>query len=152
VAAAAFAPAAVLRSLLNLVLRLPLALLFAAAGAAAALLTVSGNLTRAAGYASGALVACYAIGPGSARARRPLSRLFGAITTTPPSAVVVFIGMLALAAGLLAAAFSLPPFVWPALHVSTHFSNLSWVRDITGLPQDFSRWRPSLSQVSRWLG
>jgi Protein kinase domain len=114
----AYLPFAVLRSLLRLVLTLPLALLFAAAAAAVTFVALPGHpLPRAGAYAAGALVACYGLGPGSSRCRRPLSKFFGAITDSPASAVVVFIGMAALAAGVLAAAFSLPPFFWPVHHL-----------------------------------
>jgi len=114
----AYLPFAVLRSLLRLVLTLPLALLFAAAAAAVTFVALPGHpLPRAGAYAAGALVACYGLGPGSSRCRRPLSKFFGAITDSPVSAVVVFIGMAALAAGVLAAAFSLPPFFWPVNHL-----------------------------------
>jgi hypothetical protein len=151
-AGAAFAPAAVLRSLLNLVLKVPLALLFAAVGAAAALLWAPSDPIRAAGYASGAFVFCYALGPGSVRCRRPLSRLFGAVTTSTLTTAMVFIGVLALAAGLVAAAISLPPDVWPTVNVSAQFARLSWVHDLTTLPGEVTRWRQNLGPVSRWLG
>jgi hypothetical protein len=151
-AAIAYAPVAVLRSVLNMALRLPLALLFAAVAAAVALLTVPGNPTRAAGYAAGALITCYAVGPGSARSRRPLSRFFGAVTGSAPSAAVVFIGMAALALGMVAAAISLPPFIWPAVHYSPHFAQLSWIRELKSLPGQFTKWRNSLNSVSNFLG
>jgi hypothetical protein len=152
VAAIAYAPVAVLRSVLNLLLRLPLALLFAAVAAAAALLTVPHNPMRAAGYAAGALVTCYAVGPGSARARRPLSRFFGAVTGSGPSAAVVFIGMAALAVGMVAAAISLPPFIWPSIHYSPHFAQLSWIKDLKTLPGLFTKWRSTLNSLSNFLG
>jgi hypothetical protein len=150
-AAIAFVPAAVLRSLLNLVVKLPLALLFAATAAAISLLAVPDG-TRAGGYAAGALVACYGLGPGSARCRRPLSRFFGAVTRSGPSAVVVFIGMTALAVGAVATAISVPPAIWPVVHLSQYVEHLPLVRAITGLPDDFTRWRVRLGPVTRWLG
>ena len=114
-----YLPFAVFRSLLRVVLVLPLALLFAAAAAAVTFVALPGHpLPQAGAYAAGALVACYGLGPGSSRCRRPLSKFFGAITDTPASAVVVFVGVAALAIGVLSAAFSLPPFFWPANHVS----------------------------------
>ncbi len=153
VAAVAYAPVAVLRSALNLVLRLPLALLFAAVAAAIALLTVPGNPTRAAGLrrrGTGHLLRPW--GRGRPAARRPLSRFFGAVTGSGPSAAVVFIGMAALALGMVAAAISLPPFIWPAVHYSPHFAQLSWIRDLKSLPGLFSKWRTSLNSVSNFLG
>jgi Protein kinase domain len=128
VAILAFVPFALFRSLLRLLLLLPLALLFAAAAAAATFVALPGHpLPRAGAYAAGALVACYALGPGSGRARRPLSSFFGAVTTTTPSAIVVFVGMAALAAGVLGAALSLPPVFWPAGQLSLHANNLPFL-------------------------
>jgi protein kinase-like protein len=150
-AAIAFVPVAVLRSVLNLIVKLPLALVFAATAAAVSLLAVS-DATRAGGYAAGAVVACYGLGPGSARCRRPLSKFFGAVTRTAPSAVVAFIGMTALAVGTVAAAISVPPDVWPAIHLSQFVQHLPLVRTLTGLPNDFARWRVRLGPVTKWLG
>jgi hypothetical protein len=150
-AAIAFMPVAVLRSLLNLVFKLPLALLFAATAAAISLLAVQDG-TRAGGFAAGAFVACYGLGPGSARCRRPLSKFFGAVTRSGPSTVVVFIGMTALAVGTVATAFSVPPVIWPVIHLSQWVEHLPIVRAITGLPGDFARWRIRLGPVTRWLG
>jgi len=150
-AAIAFVPVAVLRSVLNLIVKLPLALVFAATAAAVSLLAVS-DATRAGGYAAGALVACYGLGPGSARCRRPLSKFFGAVTGSAPSAVVAFIGMTALAVGTVAAAISVPPDVWPAIHLSEFVQHLPIIRTLTGLPNDFTRWRVQLGPVTKWLG
>jgi Protein kinase domain len=150
-AAIAYVPVAVLRSLLNLIVKLPLALVFAATAAAVSLLAVSDG-TRAGGVAAGALVACYGLGPGSARCRRPLSKFFGAVTGSGPSAVVAFIGMTALAVGTVAAAISVPPYVWPALHLTEYVQHLPLVRTLTGLPSDFTRWRIRLGPVTKWLG
>jgi Protein kinase domain len=150
-AAVAFVPVAVLRSLLNLILKLPLALLFAATAAAVSLLAVP-NASRAGGYAAGALVACYGLGPGSARCRRPLSKFFGAVTGSAPSAVVAFIGMTALAVGTVAAAISVPPYIWPVIHLSHFVQHLPLVRTLTGLPSDFTQWRVRLGPVTKWLG
>jgi Protein kinase domain len=150
-AAIAFVPVAVLRSLLNLIVKLPLALLFAATAAAISLLAAA-DATRAGGYAAGALVACYGLGPGSARCRRPLSKFFGAVTGSAPSAVVAFIGITALAVGTVAAAISVPPYVWPAIHLSQFVQHLPLVRTLTGLPNEFTRWRIRLGPITRWLG
>jgi hypothetical protein len=150
-AAIAFLPVAVLRSLLNLILKLPLALLFAAAAAAISLLAVP-NATRAGGWAAGALVACYGLGPGSARCRKPLSKFFGAVTRSAPSAVVAFIGMTALAVGTVAAAISVPPYIWPVIHLSHYWDQIPLVRFLTGLPDEFAKWRVRLGPVTKWLG
>jgi predicted Ser/Thr protein kinase len=151
VAILAFLPFAVLRSLLRLLLTLPLALLFAAAAAAVTFVALPGHpLPRAGAYAAGALVLCYALGPGSGRARKPLSSFFGAITTSAPSAIVVFVGMAALAVGVVAAAFSLPPVFWPAGHLSLslHAGNLPFLHGTLHThPGEFSP-----SRLARRLG
>src|SRR6202042_1702087 len=97
----------------------PLALLFAAIAAAASLLATPSAI-RAAGWAAGAAVAGYSIGPGAARGRRSGGKFFGAVTGSAPAAVVAFIGMTALAAGAVAAAISVLPYVWPAIHLSQY--------------------------------
>jgi hypothetical protein len=131
VAAMAYLPLAVLRSLLRLVLMLPLALIFAAAAAAVTFVALPGHpVPRAGAYAAGALVACYGLGPGSASCRKPLSSFFGAVTRSNASAVVVFVGVAALAAGVLAAAFSVPPFFWPVHNVSLEPHNLPFLHGI----------------------
>jgi hypothetical protein len=66
--------------------------------------------------------------------------------------VVVFIGMTALAVGTVATAFSVPPVIWPVVHLSQYVEHLPIVRAITGLPGDFARWRIRLGPVTRWLG
>jgi Protein kinase domain len=147
VAIVAFLPFAVARGLLRLVLVAPLALLFAAAAAAVTFLALPGHpLPRAGAYAAGAAVACYALGPGSQRARQPLSSFFGAVTTTAPGAVIVFVGMAALAAGVLAAAFSLPPFYWPVEHAGLHADHLPLLHGALGHPHQ------SLVQLAKRLG
>ena len=89
VAATAFYPWAVCRSASRFLLLSPLAVL---CGAAAVVLTIvvtgSTSLPRAGGYAVGAIVACYFLGPGCAACRRPLSRFYGAVTRTLPAAVL----------------------------------------------------------------
>jgi hypothetical protein len=145
VAVLAFLPLAVLRSLIRLLLMLPLALLFAAAAAAITYVAAPGHpLARAGSYAAGALVACYGLGPGSSRCRRPLSTFFGSVTRTTPSAIVAFVGITALAVGMLAAAFSLPPFFWPVSHVSLQL-HLPFLHGVTNV-------RLSLSRLARHYG
>ena len=69
-----------LRSVLGVLLSLPLGLLVAAAAAAATYVVLPGHpLARAGSYAAGALIACCALAPGSGRSRKPLSTFFGAI-------------------------------------------------------------------------
>jgi hypothetical protein len=148
VAILAFVPFAVCRALLRLLLLLPLALLFAAAAAAVTFVALPGHpVPRAGAYAAGALVTCYALGPGSGRVRRPLSSFFGAVTTSAPSAVVVFVGMAALAAGVLAAAFSMPSFFWPADHLATLHAH-----DLPFLHRSLPSGDLSPSRLARRLG
>jgi hypothetical protein len=126
VAALAYLPLAAIRSLLGMTLLLPLGLLVAAAAAAITFIAVPDHpLGRAGAYAAGALVACCSLGPGSERSRRPLSSFFGAITRTGPSTTLVFVGVLALAAGVAAAALSLPPAYWPFTHLTDHLRHVS---------------------------
>ena len=128
-------------------LRLPLALLFAAVAAAVTYVVAPGHpVSRAGAYAAGALIACYALGPGSERSRRPLSKFFGAVTSTTPSAIVAFVGMTALAVGMLAAAFSLPAFFWPAGHVALH------VHHLPGGSGLLAQARHALAQLARRMG
>jgi Protein kinase domain len=120
-AATAYLPWAVCRSALLMVALVPLALL-AAAGVAAAVIVAAPDqpLYRAVVWAAAAAVACYGLGPGSAGARRPLTRLFGSLTQSSAQATVVYIGMLALAAGVIVAAVTQPPSFWPADQLSMH--------------------------------
>jgi serine/threonine kinase PknH len=113
-----FYPWAVVRSVLSSLLLAPVALLCAAAAAVVAVLLIGPDqLTRAGGYAAGALVACYCIGPGSRPCRRPLSRFYGRITRSVPAAVLGSIGLAAVAIAATAAAVTLAPGFWPADHL-----------------------------------
>jgi hypothetical protein len=117
-AALAFYPWAICRSVLRSLLIAPLALLWGAVAAVLAVLAAGPSaLPRAGGYAVGAVVACYCLGPGSAACRRPLSRFYGAVTRTPPAAVLGTVGLLAVAAAAVAAAATLAPGYWPAAHL-----------------------------------
>jgi hypothetical protein len=121
VAATAYVPWAVCRSALIMVALAPVALLAAAGVAAAAIVAAPDQpLYRAVAWAAAAAVACYGLGPGSAGARRPLTRLFGSLTRSTAQATVVYIGMLALAAGVLVAAVTQPPSFWPADQLIMH--------------------------------
>jgi hypothetical protein len=117
-AAVAFFPWAICRSVLRFVLLAPLALLCAAGAATVTVLAAgTGQLPRAGGWAAGALVACYCLGPGSAGCRRPISRLYGRATRSPFGALTGFIGLAAVAAVAVSAAMSLLPGYWPAPHL-----------------------------------
>jgi Protein kinase domain len=141
----AYLPFAALRSVLGVLLTLPLGLLVAAAAAAATYVVLPGHpLARAGSYAAGALIACCALAPGSGRSRKPLSTFFGAITTTAPSAVLVSVGVIALGVAAAAAALSLPPAFWPVHHVGLSLTHLPFV---SGLLHHFS-----LSRLATRLG
>jgi hypothetical protein len=57
--------------------------------------------------------------------------------------------MAALAVGLLAAAFSLPPFYWPVSHVSFHLAHLPGVHSLLH-GQDFSLSRQARRLLGFW--
>jgi hypothetical protein len=118
--AAVFYPWALVRSVLRFVLLAPLALLCAAAAAALAVLAAgTADLPKVGGYAAGALVACYCLGPGSAGCRRPLDRFYGRVTRSAPAAVLGFVGLAAIAIVVIGAAVTLAPGYWPAMHLGT---------------------------------
>jgi hypothetical protein len=120
VSAAVFYPWAMVRAVLRFVLLSPLALLCAAAAAALAVLAAgTADLPRAVGYAAGALVACYCLGPGSAGCRRPLDRFYGRVIRSAPAAVLGFVGLAAIAILVIGAAVTLAPGYWPAAHLGT---------------------------------
>jgi len=138
-------PFALLRSVLAVLLMLPLGLLVAAAAAAATYVVLPGHpLARAASYAAGALIACCGLAPGSGRSRKPLSSFFGAITTTTPSAILVSVGVIALAVAMAAAAFSMKADFWPVHHIGLSLKHLPFV---SGLLHHFS-----LSRLATRLG
>jgi predicted Ser/Thr protein kinase len=125
-AAAAFYPLAVCRSALAFVLMAPLALVCAAAVATMTVLAAGGSgLPTAGSYAAGALVACYCIGPGSRRSRRPLSQFYGRVTSSAPSAILGTLGLAALAVFVVAAALTLAPGYWPAEHLGNQLQAAS---------------------------
>lgn len=64
-------------------------------------------------YAAGALVACYAYGPGSAKARRELNRVFSAMTRGPGVRAVILLVLGALAVAAIATAMTSPAAFWP---------------------------------------
>ena len=118
ISATLFYPWAVCRSVLSSVLLAPMALLCAVAAAVLSVLAIGPNqLPRAGGYAAGALVASYCIGPGSRPCRRPLGRFYGHLTRSVPAAVLGSIGAAAIAIAIIAAAATLAPGFWPADHL-----------------------------------
>jgi predicted Ser/Thr protein kinase len=117
-AATAFYPWAVFRSVVRFVLLAPLAVLSAAAAATIGIVASGpASLPRIGGWAAGALVACYCIGPGSAACRRPMGKAFGSLTRSRLGALAGFIGLAAAASVAVTAAVSLDPGYWPAVHL-----------------------------------
>jgi protein kinase-like protein len=116
-----------LRALMALLLLSPFALAVAAVTAGISVAFAPGDWpSRALAYGAGALVAFYALGPGSRIARNQLRRVFSGVATTPAAQAVALTGMAALAVAALAAALSWPSLYWPALTPggSLHFGVL----------------------------
>ena len=111
--AAAF-PFFVVRSLISTVILAPLALIVAVAAAGLTFLAmpVSPGL-HALSYGAGALVAFYAYGPGSGKARRQANRVFAALVRSPGLQAVALFGMCALAVAAVATALTAAAAFWP---------------------------------------
>jgi hypothetical protein len=143
----AYLPFALLRSLLSTLLTLPLGLLVAAAAAAAIYVVLPGHpVGRAASYAAGALIACCALAPGSGRSRKSLSKFFGAVTTTGPSAFLVSVAAIALGVAMAATALTLPADFWPYHSISLGVHHVPF---FSGLLKNHHF---SLSRLARQLG
>src|SRR5262249_14727101 len=111
----ALSPWYLVRSVLGCLLIAPFALAAAViAGGVAIAISPGHHLPRAVAAAAGTLVAFYGFGPGSARPRRQLNRLFAAVPTRRAVQVVGLAGMIPLALATLAAAASWPSLYWPA--------------------------------------
>jgi hypothetical protein len=111
----ALSPWYLVRSVLGCLLIAPFALAAAlVAGGVAVSISPSHHLPRAVAAAAGTLVAFYGFGPGSAKPRRQLGRLFAAVPTGRAVQAVALAGMTALALATLAAAASWPSLYWPA--------------------------------------
>ncbi len=107
-------PFFVLRSLLSLLLRAPLALIAAVAAAGVTYLaSPAATLARAVSYAAGALIACYTFGPGSGKSRRQLGRIYTALVRSQGVQVVTIFAVVALAVAMTATAFSSAAAFWP---------------------------------------
>jgi hypothetical protein len=127
VSATAFYPLAVCRSVLSFLLRAPLALLCAAVVAVLAVLAGGpAELPRAGGYAAGAVVACYCIGPGSRACRRPLSSFYGTIARSVPAALIGSFGLAAMVAGVVIAAATMTPGYWPDWHLGNQLQTATF--------------------------
>jgi hypothetical protein len=123
-AAIAFFPWAVCRSVVRFILLAPLALLCAAAAAAVTVLASGTSaLPKAGGWAAGAFIACYCIGPGSAACRRPLGQLYGRVTRSGLGAAAGFIALALLVVVAVAASASLAPGYWPDVHLGQQLQN-----------------------------
>jgi hypothetical protein len=111
--AAAF-PFFVVRSLISTVIVAPLALIV---GVAVAGLTFAGMPAspglHALSYGAGALVAFFAYGPGSGKARRQLNRVCAAAVRSPGLQAVALFGMCALAIAAVGTAATAAAAFWP---------------------------------------
>jgi len=126
ISAALFYPLAVCRSAFACVLLAPVALLFAAAAAVLAVLTLGPDqLSRVAGYTAGGFIAGYCIGPGSGACRRPLGRLYGRAAGFVPTVFLGAVGVAAIAVAVIAAAKTLAPGFWPANHLGNQLKTTS---------------------------
>jgi predicted Ser/Thr protein kinase len=127
------APWSIVRSLLTTVLVAPLAVLVAAVVFVGTMVATSANSTlMASGYAAGAAVALYGLGPGSAGPRREVTRLVRAVARDRTSAVVAALVMYCLAAAMVAEALSQPPVYWP--NISSWLPHLPNVNTMLHLP------------------
>jgi hypothetical protein len=121
------APWAIARSLLTLVLLAPVAAASAAVVFVGTIVFTSTNsVAMAGGYAAGAAVACYGLGPGSAAPRRQLNRIFGAVARTRGPVAVLTLVMACLAIAAVVTAASQPSLYWPSLSgVLPHLPSVS---------------------------
>ena len=111
--AAAF-PFFVLRSLVSTVVLAPLALIVAVAAAGLTFLAMpSSPGLHALSYGAGALVAFYAYGPGSGKARRQLNRVWSGVVRSPGLQAVALFGMCALALAAVGTAVTAAAAFWP---------------------------------------
>jgi hypothetical protein len=111
--AAAF-PFFVLRSLISTAVIAPLALIVAVAVAGLAFVGMPASPgLHALSYGAGALVAFFAYGPGSGKARRQLNRVCAAAVRSPGLQAVALFGMCALAIAALGTAATAAAAFWP---------------------------------------
>ncbi len=123
------APWAIVRSVLTTVLIAPLAAGVAAVVFVAAMVATSpDSVLMASGYAAGAAVALYGLGPGSGGPRREVTRIVRAVARTRTTAIIAALIMYCLAAAMVAEALSQPPIYWPDLSgLLPHLPNLNTV-------------------------
>ena len=111
--AAAF-PFFVLRSLISTAVIAPLALIVAVAVAGLTFVGMPANPgLHALSYGAGALVAFFAYGPGSGKARRQLNRVCAATVRSPGLQAVALFGMCALAIAAVGTAVTAAAAFWP---------------------------------------
>ena len=107
-------PFFVVRSLISTVVVAPLALIVAVAVAGLTFLAMpSSPSLHALSYGAGALVAFYAYGPGSGKARRQLNRIWAGVVRSPGAQAVALFGMCALAVAAVALALTSAAAFWP---------------------------------------
>jgi hypothetical protein len=123
------APWAIVRSMLTTVLVTPLAAGVAAVVFVAAMVATSpDSVLMASGYAAGAAVALYGLGPGSGGPRREVTRIVHAVARTRTTAIIAALIMYCLAAAMVAEALSQPPIYWPDISgLLPHLSNVNTV-------------------------
>ncbi len=110
------APWAIVRSVLTTVLVAPLAAGVAAVAFVAAMVATSpDSVLMASGYAAGAAVALYGLGPGSGGPRREVTRIVRAVARNRTTAIIAALIIYCLAAAMVAEALSQPPIYWPDL-------------------------------------
>jgi predicted Ser/Thr protein kinase len=104
------------RSVLSTLLLAPFALSTALIAAIVTLVAVPvDGLARAVAFGAGALVAFYALGPGSRKPRRQLNRLLRGVIRSQGAEFVVLLGFAVLAFGAAATALSSPSAFWPLM-------------------------------------
>jgi predicted Ser/Thr protein kinase len=127
------APWAIVRSVLTTILVAPLATGVAAVVFVAAMVATSpDSVLMASGYAAGAAVALYGLGPGSGGPRREVTRIVRAVARTRTTAIIAAVIMYCLAAAMVAEALSQPPIYWP--DISSLLPHLPNVNTVLHLP------------------
>jgi predicted Ser/Thr protein kinase len=127
------APWAIVRSVLTTVLVAPLAAGVAAVVFVVAMVATSpDSVLMASGYAAGAAVALYGLGPGSGGPRREVTRIVRAVARTRTTAIIAALIIYCLAAAMVAEALSQPPIYWP--DISSWLPHLPNVNTALHLP------------------
>jgi predicted Ser/Thr protein kinase len=123
------APWAIVRSVLTTILVAPLAAGVAAVVFVAAMVATSpDSVLMASGYAAGAAVAVYGLGPGSGGPRREVTRIVRAVARTRTTAIIAALIFYCLAAAMVAEALSQPPIYWPDISgLLPHLPNVNTV-------------------------